>query len=195
MPSADYDLRFLEAGLELLENYLLSKDIYRPIGIQAPPGKPPYPQLTLGWLLLSLQRAQATCQTASEKADLAHIQGQIEAISVKWQSAWNTKAKAEFRARLNLWRDFLSEYGEQPANNTDRYPYEVSRRVLLQILGENSGQLPAADQQALNGLDLILRSHFRAGEFIWDANLIPNFPAADYWYLYGDLLHNKGTDD
>jgi len=195
MPSADYDLRFLEAGLELLENYLLSKDIYRPIGVQAAPGEPPYPQLTLGWLLLAQRRAQATCQTISQKTALARIQGRIDTTSAKWRTAWNNKAQAEFRARLNLWRDFLVEYGQNPANNDDRYPYEVNRRVMLRLLSENAGQLPAADQQALNGLDLILRSHFKPGGFIWDTDLIPAFPESDYWYLYGYLQQNKGANE
>ena len=195
MPSADYDLRFLEAGLELLENYLLSKDIYRPIGMQAASGEPPYPQLTLGWLLLSLQRAQATCQTISQKTALARIQGQLDATSEKWRTAWNNKAQAEFRARLSLWRDFLAEYGQNPANNDDRYPYEVIRRVMLKLLSENAGQLPVADQQALNGLDMILRSYFKPGGFIWEANLIPAFPESVFWYLYGYLPQNKGANE
>ncbi len=195
MPSADHDLGFLEAGLDLFESYLLSKEIYYPIGIQAAPGESPYPQLTLGWLLFFYQRAQATCQTTSQKTTLTRIHQQIETISMKWRAAWMNKAKAEFRARLNLWHDFLTEYRQHPANNYDRYSYEVSRRVLLQLLGENVDQLPTSDQQALNGLDLILRSHFRSGDFIWDAILIPNFPATDYWFLYGDLKPSKGTNE
>lgn len=194
MSSAEYDLNFLEAGLESLESYLLSKDIYRPLGVQAGSGQTPYPQFTLGWLLLFQQRALATSQSADEVGRLQRINRRIEAILIKWRSALNQKARAEFRARLNLWRDFLVEYGQNPSQHYDRYPYEVNRRVMLHLLGENADQLPAADQQALNGLDLILQASFNPGDFVWDRDLISSFPATVYWYLYGEIKQ-KGANE
>ena len=57
MPTLEYDLRYLRASVELLKNYLFSKDIYWSIGISAERGAPPYPQLTLGNMLLARKRA------------------------------------------------------------------------------------------------------------------------------------------
>ena len=53
MPSPEYDLRYLKAGIEQLESYLLSSDVYWSIGTRAPAGETPYPQLTIGGLLLA----------------------------------------------------------------------------------------------------------------------------------------------
>jgi hypothetical protein len=185
MSSADYDLRFLEAGIDQLENYLLSKDIYRPIGIQAPAGSTPYPQLTLGWLLLALIRAQTTSRTPAQETQLQRLNARLDVIRTNWQTAWRNKSQAEFRARLNLWRDFLEDYRRDPQGNIDRYAYEVVRRVLLHLLQQEAQRLPEADQEALFGLDQMLEAIFVPGNFVWDNDLIPGFPESTYWYLYG----------
>lgn len=185
--NADYDLRYLEAGLDQLEGYLLSRDIYRPIGIQSYPGETPYPQLTLGWMLLSRLRARASVQTASQKSELERLSQGLEATRTRWRAAWSNKAQAEFRARLNLWRDFLEDYRDNPEANIDRYAYEVNRRVLLHLLADEADSLPSADIQALQGLDLLLRAVFQPGEFVWQAPLAASFPQPTFWYLYGQL--------
>jgi len=117
MLTTSHDLQYLQAGLDQLESYLLSKDLYRPIGIQAARGQPPYPQLTLGWLLLARLRAQATSQTPAQLAELQRLSQQVDGLRTRWRTAWGDKAQAEFRARLNLWRDFLEEYRQAPASN------------------------------------------------------------------------------
>lgn len=187
MLTATYDLRYLQAGLDQLESYLLSNDLYRPIGIQAAYGETPYPQLTLGWLLLARLRAQATSQTPAERHNLESLSQQLDALRSHWRSAWGNKAQAEFRARLNLWRNFLEEYRKSPKSNYDRYAYEVNRRVLLELLAPEAGQLPDADLQALAGLDHGLQAILLPGPFIWEASLAPSFPQATFWYLYGNL--------
>jgi hypothetical protein len=187
MLTASYDLQYLQAGLDQLESYLLSGDIYRPIGIQAGRGEPPYPQLTLGSLLLARLRAQVSAEIPAEKLELERLDQQIEALRSRWRSAWSNKAQAEFRSRLNLWRDFLEEYRQDPASNRDRYAYEVNRRVLLELLTPETMQLPIPSQQALAGLDQWLRSSLTPGPFIWEASLAPSFPRATFWYLYGKL--------
>ena len=185
MKTAEYDLRFLASGIEQLESFLLSNDIYRSPGIRAPRGAPPYPQFTLGWMLLSLKRAQVRAQSGLLETEFDHIQQEIEKIRVRWRVAWERKAKAEFSERINLWRDFLMEYRMNPEGNVDRYGYEVNRRVLLELLGSEVDELPKTDITALAGLDRLLRTVFVEGEFVWDADLSPGFPKQTYWYLYG----------
>ncbi len=48
MPSFEYDLRFLQAGLDQIESFLLSDDIYRPVGAVAPHGEAPYSTIYFG---------------------------------------------------------------------------------------------------------------------------------------------------
>jgi len=191
MPAAEYDLRYLKSGVDQLEEYLLSNDIYRSIGIFAPFGEPPYPQMTLGGLLLARLRAQSTKHTASQRVELERLSLELESTRTKWQVAWEKKARAEFRARLNLWRDFLEEYDEDPEANYDRYGYEVGRRVMLQLLTGEVAEFPEVEQEMLSNLDHILEAEFVPGEFIWDAAIEPVFPKKPFWYLYGDLNQNK----
>ena len=50
-----------------MEQYLLSKDIYWPVGVSTSAGETPYPKLTLGTLLLVQQRLEAlTVSTAQQ---------------------------------------------------------------------------------------------------------------------------------
>jgi len=187
MPTAEYDLRYLSAGLEQLESYLLSKDLYRPIGINAQRGETPYPQLTLGWMLLSRKRAEATATTPSQLSELARLGAGLDEIHSRWRTAWGKKAAQEFRSRVKLWGDFLEEYRRDPRANANRYAYEVNRRVLLDILQPEAEALEQADQDLCKTLDGLLQSVFQAGEFVWDTDLTPAFPRQKYWYLYGNL--------
>ena len=187
MASAEYDLQFLKAGIDQLESYLLSNDIYRPIGIRAAAGETPYPQLTLGWLLLSHLKTQNTSVSSDQKRELDHLSEQLESVHSRWRAAWGTKAKSEFHARLNLWRDFLEDYRKHPRENGDRYAYEINRRVLLDLLQTEADNLPSSDLEMLDGLDRLLRSVFDPGDFVWETVFMVSFPKRTYWYLYGKL--------
>ncbi|MBN2548330.1 MAG: hypothetical protein JXB15_04165 [Anaerolineales bacterium] len=191
MTTAEYEIRYLRAGIEIGEKYLLAKDIYWPAGIRAPWGEPPYPQLTLGGLLLAQKRAAALEKTQLQQAELDDLSVQLDALRSRWRTAWGKKASAEFRARLVLWRDFLEEYRQQPAANSDRYAYEVGRRVMLDLLQEDALDLHPTQVELLDGLDLWLKAILVKGDFVWDAALQDSFPAAKYWYLYGRLREDE----
>jgi hypothetical protein len=187
MPTAEYDLRFLEAAASQLENYLLSHDLYWPIGVAAPAGTPPYPRMTLGAMHLALLRARARATTPQQQAALEKLSEQIDATRSHWRVAWGKKAAAEFHSRLNLWRDFLEEYRANPDGNADRYRYEVNRRAQLQLLQAEAENIPPAESELFRGLDQLLRSVFTPDGFIWEPELEASFPEGTYWYLYGNL--------
>jgi len=187
MTSAKYDIYFLEAGLEQLENYLLSDEIYWRLNIIPPAGQSPYPEFTLGWMLLSLKRVKLLATTVEEETQLKALQKQIEDIHTKWKAAWENKAKREFQARLFLWRDFLEDYRSAPSENYDRYNYEVNRRVLIELLRDEFTDFSEAENELLNDLDRILRNTLIPGKFIWDSTLEKGFPKDKFWYLYGHL--------
>ncbi|MDO9349234.1 MAG: hypothetical protein Q7T47_08095, partial [Anaerolineales bacterium] len=114
------------------------------------------------------------------------LEGKMDAVRTKWRSAWERKAGREVHARLDLWRNYLSDCRDSPENYADAYPQEVQWRVMLQLLsGEFSS--PPPELEALSGLDTIVKSRWLPGEFIWDADLITGFPQQDYWFLYGKL--------
>ncbi len=187
MPTFTYDIRYLQAGTEVLENFLLSSEIYWPIGASAPAGEAPYPQLTLGGLALSAARAAAKAGTAVERSELAGVTNKIEAARRKWRVAWGKKASQEVRGRLTQWRNFLEDYRENPGANYDRYPYEVFRRVVIQLLETDAEGLSEAEREMIQGLDVILRANLKNGAFVWEPDLQPAFPISIYWYCYGWL--------
>jgi hypothetical protein len=187
MPSANYDLGYLKAAVDLLREYLLSDEIYWQLNASAPSGEPAYPSLTLGGLLIAQARIQARALTSRQQTQYTQLVQKIDLLRTKWRSAWERKSKKEFQARLNLWRDFLDEYRRDPDDNADRYAYEVSRRVMLQLLEKEIDQLPKPESVLLSGLDGILSGLLTTGEFIWDEKLASGFPRGEYPYLYGNL--------
>lgn len=185
MPSPEYDLRYLKAGIEQLESYLLSSDVYWSIGTRAPAGETPYPQLTLGVLLLARLRAQSSMKTSTQQVELEELNGRLNDLRTRWRVAWEGKASKEYHARLNLWKNFLEEYRANPETQYDRYKYEVTRRVILDLLGAETENIPQTQRDLLASLDLLLHTIFISGKFIWDVSLAASFPQDQYWYLYG----------
>ncbi|MBE9474492.1 MAG: hypothetical protein IMY85_06340 [Chloroflexi bacterium] len=187
MPSAEFDLGYLETAVELLESYLLSKESYWKLNASSPSGEPGYPTLTLGALLLAEARIQARRLTSSQNQQKLVLEKEINRIRMKWRTAWGNKAREEFRSRLDLWRNFLEEFRHDPQDNYDRYRYEVSRRVMLQLLEGEAIDIPISQQQMLSGLDRILKGLMVPGDFVWDEQLAPGFPPENYSYLHSAL--------
>jgi hypothetical protein len=187
MPSFVYDFRYMQAGAEILEDFLLSQDVYWPIGIQAPNGETPYPQLSLGGLVLARTRAQVKAISPTEQAQLARVSEAINGAHLKWRVAWEKKASSECRGRLTQWRNYIEDYQEKPAADYDRYAYEVTRRVILQILAADAGELTSAERELIFVLDARLKNLIVRGEFIWDVDLQAAFPDDEFWFLYGRL--------
>lgn len=187
MPSTEYDLVYLRAGLQVLQEYLLSAEIYWTIGVSPPKGEPPYPQLTLGWLLLANERLKARRSSSGSQPEVDRLGATLQALLSQWRVASEKKAYQEFRSRLNLWRDFIGDYRSDPQSHFDRYPYEVSRRVILHLLQPFCLDVQPAELELLRGLDQVLRTALIPGQFIWESDLAGGFPPQAYWYLYGTL--------
>lgn len=185
MSSVGYDLGYFQAGVQVLKEYMLSGEIYWPIGAKPPAGEPSYPQLTLGGLLLARARLEGRRLAPEEDMALARLDREYDRLRSRWRVAWEAKAAREFHARLVLWRDFLEEYRAGPGNNADRYTYEVTRRVMLELLLPQSAGVPPEEIELLEALDQLLRSRLEMEDFIWDMELAPGFPKENYWYLYG----------
>ena len=183
----EHELHYLQAGIEQMESYLLSTAVYRSVGINALSGEPPYPELTLGNLLLSRLRAEALAQTPAQQAELYKSYEEMEAQHARWRVAWVKKAAAEFRARMALWTTFLEDYRLNPEAQYDRYAYEVGRRVLLELLLKEAPNIAETQGELLEKLDHMLKSILVEGDFIWDSSLEKSFPKAEFWYLYGKL--------
>lgn len=187
MTSPNYDLIYLEAAIEALNDFLLVEDLFWPIGVNSPPGEPPFPRLTIGGLLLSFERLKARKLPLDLEAKFTKLTYKMQAISSEWQTAWKNKATHAFQMRLNMWRDFIEEYRKDPESNADRYSYEVRLRVMLHLLNQEIIELNSAEQELLAGLDLFLKSVLVENKFLWDTELSYGFTRDIYWYLYGKL--------
>jgi hypothetical protein len=166
--------------LDNLEAYLLSKEVFWSLG--------KLPSLSLGRMFWDLTVLQANKKLLSSEAaaDLVRLEREYEIIRRKWRVAWERKSVAELRSRVNLWRAYLQELAELP-EEAQAYAHEVRNRALADYLlgaaGNQSEARPFRD--ALEALDSRLRAVFDAGDFVWDSELAPVFPADTHWYLYG----------
>ena len=187
MPSLAYDLAFLKIGTPDLKSYLLSKEIYWPVGGRAPKGEGRFPRMTLGWILLSAKRAGARVETASDRAALSDFENLINIERNRWRTAWENKAAREFESRLKLWGRYLGDVRKASGDNTDRFGYEVNRRVLLNLLKNETTGIGKESLELLAAQDKFLRGKLRSGSFLWEPELESAFPQGEYWYLYGSL--------
>ena len=187
MPDAEYDLRYLEAGLAGLDEYLHSDEVYWPLQAAPLPGQAAFPQLTLDGLLLARARLRARDLSSREDTRLARLDTELQAMRSKRRVAWEQKATRNFRARLTLWRNYLEEVRDDPEAHADRYAYEVTRRVQLELLTEDARERTQAEDDLLSLLDKVLKSLLTPGVFIWDMELEQGFQQSLFWYLYGHL--------
>lgn len=161
------DMAYYENGIEELERYLLSKELYWPC--RAP--TPDLTQLTPGGLLLVRARMRGW-----RTAGLADLDARLDGIRLAWRSAWEGKIRREVGARSELWREFLSGFHSDPRGTSRLYSQHVRQRVIIALLGETS-----------DPMDGFLKNVFRPGSFVWDAKLQGGFPPSDFWFLYGNL--------
>jgi hypothetical protein len=179
------DLRYLESGLGILEDYLLSDDMFWKLGGRSAWSGTALPMLSLGGLLLARASLRGRALAGEDRARFERLDHQLEDVRSRWRVAWGTKCGKSFSVRLRMWSDFMSELREQSEEHATRYAYEVRWRVMLHLLKPESPSIEPAELDLLKMLDLILRKHLVGDEFIWDPALAGGFPADEYWFLYG----------
>jgi hypothetical protein len=172
MISPEKDKAFFLAGLQELEPYLLSKELYWHVSAQTTD----FTQLTLGALLLVRERLKGW--GASDAKELAM---QLDAVRSKWRSAWEEKARREVRARSELWKDFIAARDA----SARQYPYQVRLRAMLTLLLDDLRENPS---EMLMSLDAQLKRKFHAEAFVWDVKLQAYFPQDQFWFLYGNIV-------
>ncbi len=171
MTATSEDLQFLTESLPQLQAYLLSNELYWPLGANLP-------RLTVGALLLALARLEVSQPGAADG-----LRAQVDTVRVKWRSAWEQKVARETANRLRLWTHFLSDLVSAPEQNADAYPGEVRGRVILELLLR---ELPTSPEKtALAEADAFLKARLLPAAFLWEAALQPAFPATEFWFLYG----------
>jgi hypothetical protein len=176
---------YLQAALEDLKGYILSKDLYRQLPLAHQPGSAQTPQLTIGNLSLTLAYLSAQTKISSQLAELNVLQARIGAVRDEWRSNWGCKAAKEFSSRLNLWQQYLRELRGDPRGQAPYYATEVRQRAILELLRpEILEGIPAHEEQQVTLLDGVLRGLTQPGPFVWEEEVQNAFPPASYWFLY-----------
>ena len=185
MPDFAYYQVYLQAGLQELEPYLLSNQLFWTVNVSPSLGEPSYPKFTLGGFLSFGLFARILVKTAPQVAAMQRIEADINSYRTRWQVAWERKVSWEFRSRLRQWGNVLKDIRLDPEEHLDFYRYEVRCRVFIQLLLPEIKAVETAQREQLDGLDLSLRALFVPGDFIWEPELAPGLPSDRYWFLWG----------
>jgi hypothetical protein len=187
---AEYNLALARAILDQLEPFLQAADAFWPLSARSPTPATPFPQLSLGALLVTLDelRASEAEGDAPIQSGFQAVERDFDRIAQKWRAAAERKASAESSQRLSIWRAYLHELDEGHADAAD-YAGEVRQRVILsRLLGIARADPHARDTaSAVEASDQVLRRRFAPGEFIWDIRLRGVYPKEDFWFLYGTV--------
>lgn len=182
------DLEYLAVGLEELERYLLSGELFWPL-MERPSSGGSFLKLTVGNLLFSLKRLEALDAarnlSRSEIAEWEKSARALDAVRRKWQAAWQEKAAREYRSRFRQWANVLRDIKKDFEKQAAYYSHEVRLRVLLDLLQPEAGEIEGYELEAL---DAFLKGLLTRSGFIWEVELARGFPEEQYWYLYGELL-------
>ncbi len=188
MPSAEQDIRYLQGVVDELAPFLLSKELYWPI---SGPVAPNSSRLSLGSLLLTLERAEAWEKTLKQQDIIDRLFSQIRDVHDRWKTHWVQKAAREFPARLSLWKNYLDDYQEDPRRFFHEYAQRVEWRVILELLEKASDEISPDSMMTLRMTDLQLRKALGPAPFVWEKDLAHQFPRDPFWYLYGQLRDSK----
>jgi hypothetical protein len=112
--------------------------------------------------------------------------GQLDGIRSQWRTAWQRKAAAELKVRVNQWKAYLQDLADA-VRESDSYSQEVRNRAMAAYLLEEAADQPetAEIRRSLELLDARLRVRFEPGPFVWERSLEVAYPAKEFWFLYG----------
>lgn len=188
MTNSEDHLRYLENGLEILEDYLFSNEMFWTLGGSSSRSQSGLPTLSLGGLLLSRASLLALPLTESERLRFERQEQRLQQVRSRWQVAWSKKAAKSFSVRLRMWGEYINELRENPEEHVGRYAYEVRWRVMLQLLLPEASEIETAELDLLKTLDTALRQHLAGDKFIWEPEMARGFPADEFWFLYGHYM-------
>ncbi|MDP7260285.1 MAG: hypothetical protein QF376_05340, partial [Anaerolineales bacterium] len=148
-----------------------------------------YPKFTLAGLLLCQHKLAVFRGTlsAEKQAELQQVQAEIDQWLSSWRSNVERKALREIGGRLHSWEWYLSDCRVDPGDCAAHYATEVYARVYIHFLVRLLSELPEVDgaRAQVGAADAELRTVFRPGAFVWEANLGAAFSSEEYWFLYG----------
>ena len=147
------------------------------------------PKLTIGGLLMRLQRLSLLGNLLSEEQRETLITSQQQLVTIKqaWLTAYTNRVAHELALHINELNQFLGDCEQDQDACREMYPSVVEKRVMVQILVSEATELnaPLLDlENRLRDIDLRLQIYFKPGRFVWDKRLLRAYPKDQYGFLY-----------
>jgi len=182
MHPTDATLQYLANMLSELEQYLLSPELFWPLSSKS--SAPGQDRLTLGNLLLSLDKINAVQQTLDTQQETVFRKSNViwEQSLVKWRGTIEQKGEHEINSRMRLWHAYLNDLDERQGGSFD-YKQEVRNRVIIERLFDLGISRDLLEVE-LQHLDQLNQSLVIPSEFIWPPSLQSQYPQQQYWFLY-----------
>ena len=188
MSTALHDFATLKAMATDFNDFVRSDTVFWQLSDSGPFLKR-YPKFTVAGLLFCRHKLAVFRGTlpAEKQAELQQVQTEVDQSLSSWRSNVERKALREIGGRLHSWEWYLSDCREDPGDCAAHYATEVCARVYIHFLLRLLSELHEADgaRAQVGAADAELRTVFRPGAFVWEANLGAAFPSEEYWFLYG----------
>ncbi len=180
--SVENDVRTVAAMADALTPYVYENELYGTLGGSLP-------RLTIGGLLMRLQRLSALSSTLTpaQQQIVTRAQAQLDKVRQEWQVAYEGKIERELPSRIQSFGQLLKDCADDPRHCADAYPSEIEKRVIVQNLqteAETRQTLTPDVARQLRNMDDQLRKYTQPADFIWDARLQAAYAKDAYWYLY-----------
>ena len=180
----DADVRAASAMAAALVPYIYQDELFGRL-------PPPLPSLTVGGLVMRLNRLTAidSLLSADQRQTVATARTQFEAMQSEWLVAYENKIKQEIGSRLRAVGQLIVDCGDR-RQCAELYPSEIEKRVIAAGLHDEAKRLNVLDGSTASqfeALDSRLQIFTRPGDFLWDERLIPAYPQPEYWFLYVTL--------
>jgi hypothetical protein len=188
--SIENDWIFLQVAVPGLQDYILSKDLFRPLLLPSrAPREAQIPQLTIGSLLLGQARLSALNLDPARQSELCGYRQAITRVRDEWRSNWSRKARQEHPSRLRQWSQYLHDLRGDPRAYVSSFPNKIRQRAILRILQpELLEGLPQNEADQVSLLDGVLHGLAQPGPFVWETEVEPAFPRDDFWFLFLQII-------
>lgn len=171
----EHDLRFSKIVAEQFDDYLDAEALFYPVGSVL--GKE-LPALCVGnWLEVNWRLTAIK----SNDTRLSEAREAVRRVRALRPDLYQTKARREFRSRLDSWTQYLDERLKKIGSN---YPAQVRHRFKMELLNDDVAQ-PNEQLERMQASDAWLRKDLTAGGFVWEAELAHATDKVKFWFLYG----------
>jgi uncharacterized protein YukE len=179
MQRNEYENKYLAEGLEQIKPYLLSGELFWNLNLASPRDRAPYPQMTLGNLLISAHILG--CEGSGAARELLNA---FWATKQEWSIAWEGKAAKEYSYRLKQWGRAIEDFRDSRNPGVGALANELRGRTALVLLEREVAGEDLKRLGSLQTLDNVFLSLSKEGDFVWDEELRECLEIEPFWFLY-----------